>query len=200
MTEDQATSLTPEQIGALRARAAQEAGPFVDPRVLQTPIHNAEWASDILGRSYGGERSIGWTDRYLLHIAQLAEPHPPEPPKATAARARAKAELEALQAARAQEHDRQVREWETLAARLPVQVDVRHNYTSHRHLDTYTQGGDHIYLHEDLNVGRLHRTARLVLCWTPSRAKDLREFPEPATDGRVPSCRQCLRIAHRIAT
>lgn len=83
-----------------------------------------------------------------------------------------------------------------LATRLTA--EVRHNYTSHRHLGHYQQGADHIYLPEGITAGRLIRPAGRVLCWTPSRARDLREFPAPAADGRPPACRACLRTALRL--
>ncbi|EMF20382.1 hypothetical protein H114_32604 [Streptomyces gancidicus BKS 13-15] len=193
-----ASRLTPAEIDRLRARAAREAGPHVDARVLVSPVHNGEWCSEILGRPFPGERYVTWPERYLLHIATAAEPCPPPPPLATAAAARIRAEREAEQQRRADEHARQVAAWERLRDALPVPAEVRHNYTSHRHLGHYSQGGDHVYLPDGLVAGRLKRPAGRVLCWTPSRDRDLREFPEPATDGRVPSCRACLRTAVRL--
>jgi hypothetical protein len=195
---ERATGLTPAEIDRLRARAEREAGSLVDPHVLVSPVHNGEWCSEILGRPFPGERYVTWPERYLLHIATQAEPCPPPPPVATAAAARARAELDAAQQRRVDEHARQAEVWERLRKALPVAAEVRHNYTSHRHLGHYSQGGDHIYLPDGIAVGRLRRPAHRVLCWTPSKARDLREFPEPATDGRVPSCRACLRTAGRL--
>ncbi|MFF5655236.1 hypothetical protein [[Kitasatospora] papulosa] len=193
-----ATGLTPAAVDELRVRAAREAGPFVDPHVLTAPVHNGEWCTAILGRPFPGERHVTWPDRYLLHIAAQAEPCPPPPPRATAAAARVREQLDADRRRIADRHARQTEVWERLRAALPVAAEVRHNYTSHRHLGHYSQGGDHIYLPDGLDAGRLRRPAGRVLCWTPSRARDLREFPEPAGDGRVPSCRACVRSAGRL--
>ncbi|MFI9463810.1 hypothetical protein [Streptomyces xiamenensis] len=166
-------------------------------------MHNAEWASAILGHPFPGQHRVTWPDLYLLHIAAEAEPSPPPPPLATAAAARHRAERETARAAVEQAYRQQVEEWEQLAAGLAdlgVRAEVRHNYTSHRHLDCYRQGGDHIYLLDDLHIGRLQRSAGRVLCFTPSRAKDLQDFPDAATDGRPPTCRACLTTARRITT
>ncbi|MFD7509526.1 hypothetical protein ACFV5N_09310 [Streptomyces sp. NPDC059853] len=198
-----ATGLSPGQVAELRERARHEAGPFVDPHLAQRiRVHNAEWASAILGHPFPGQHRITWPELYLLHIAAEAEPSPPPPP-ATAAAARHRAEQETARAAVEQAYRQQVEEWEQLAAglgRLGVRAEVRHNYTSHRHLGHYTQGGDHIYLLDDLHIGRLRRLAGRVLCFTRSRARNLREFPEPARDGRPPTCRACLTTARRITT
>jgi hypothetical protein len=88
--------------------------------------------------------------------------------------------------------------WRRLRAALPVRVDVVHNYTSVRHLETYTQGVDHIMVREPLVVGRLRRDPGRPPCWTPSRDRYLRHFSEGYND-RVPSCRACRAIAQRIA-
>lgn len=197
---ERATELTAEEITELRQRARREAGPFVDPYLVhRIVIHNPEWASEILGRPFLGADRLPWSDLYLMHLASRAEPGPPPPPRETARRLVRKEEMRQAEEQRLRAREGEVREWEALAAALPVQVEVRHNYTSHRHLESYTQGGDHIYLLEELRIGRLHRRANHVLCWTPSRAKDLREFPEPATDGRVPSCKACLKTARSMA-
>ncbi|WP_432051779.1 hypothetical protein [Streptomyces xiamenensis] len=199
-----ATRLRPEQIAELHDRARHEAGRFVDPHLSQRiRVHNGEWASAILGHPFPGQHRVTWPELYLLHIAAEAEPSPPPPPLATAAAARHRAERETARAAVERAYRQQVEEWEQLAAglaHLGVRAEVRHNYTSHRHLGHYAQGGDHIYLLDDLHVGRLRRPARNVLCYTPSRARDLREFPEPARDGRPPTCRACLTTARRITT
>ncbi|MGC0418373.1 hypothetical protein [Embleya sp. AB8] len=203
MTTDQpqATHLTPERIAELRDTARREAGPFVNPKVLNTPIHNAEWASTILGRAYCGPRSVTWQERYLLYIATRAEPAPPPPPRATAARARYRAEEETRRTVAHEKHRKLVAVWEamaeTLRKRHGVRVEVRHNYTSSRHLDGFTQGVDHVYLLDALTAGRLRRDAGRVLCWTPSRARDLQVLDDP-NDDRLPTCRACLRIAHGL--
>ncbi|MDH6489634.1 hypothetical protein [Streptomyces sp. SAI-127] len=197
-----ASALTDEQLTELRERARREAGPFVQPHVLNRPTHNPEWAAEVLGRPSGDSRPLTWPDHYLLYLAALAEPTPPPPPLATARLAQQEAEQEQRRQAEAAERHRKVEEWQRLQAVLRdaygVRADVRHNYTSHRHLDGYTQGGDHIYLLDDLNAGRLHRDAHAVLCYVPSRARDLQHF-EPIDDGRTPSCKACLATAARLA-
>ncbi|QPL14140.1 hypothetical protein QEH48_gp111 [Streptomyces phage TurkishDelight] len=198
-----ATALTPEELDELRARAAREAGPFVDPRVQAAfRVHGPEWAADILGRPYGGPYALTWPELYLLHLAVQAEPTPPPPPRATAAR---ELEEEAARRAAAEEAARSEEEWRELADALQaagVRVEVRHNYTSARHLEFYTQGADHVYLLDPLHVGRLHRASGVALCHTPSNARNL-AYLEPTTDGRLPSCQTCLRhmraAARRLA-
>jgi hypothetical protein len=78
---------------------------------------------------------------------------------------------------------------------------VWHNWTA-RHLDGYEQGADHIVTMEPLHVGRVTREARRPLCWTPSRAHELRHVQANGEEkeDRVPTCKACLRTAERIAT
>lgn len=199
-----ATNLTDERIASLRERALREAGPFVNPRLVgRIGIHNAEWASEILGFPFSGADRLLWPDLYLLYLAAQEEPAPPPPPLATARRLEYERQEEQRRRAEAEKHGRKVEEWEYLKDALReagTEVTVRHNYTSHRHLDGYTQGGDHIYLRKSLDFGRLHRDADSVLCWTPSRAKDLEHFPvEGEYDDRVPTCKACLKTARSIA-
>jgi hypothetical protein len=79
-------------------------------------------------------------------------------------------------------------------------VAVAHNYTSVRHTEWHVQGGDHIMLLGQLHAGRLRRDTRHPLCWTPFRAKDLREFPHlDQPEDRWPTCKACLRTAYRLA-
>jgi hypothetical protein len=195
-SEPRATALTPAELDELRARAAREAGPFVDPDVQRRfRVHNPEWATEILGGPYRGPYGVTWPELYLLHLAVQAEPTPPPPPRATAARAARELEEAAARRAAAEEAAHREREWRELVAALHqagVRVEVRHNYTSHRHLELYTQGADHVYLLDALHVGRLHRDAGTALCHTPSNARNL-EYLEPTTDGRLPSCQTCLR-------
>jgi hypothetical protein len=206
-TAPQATALTPAELDELRARAAREAGPFVDPRVQAVfRVHNAEWAGEILGHPYGGPYVITWPELYLLHLAVQAEPTPPPPPLATAAREARELEAAAARRAAAERAAHREREWRELVDALRqagVRVEVRHNYTSHRHLEFYTQGADHVYLLDPLQVGQLHRDAGVALCHTPSNARNL-AYLEPTTDGRLPSCRTCLRhmrsAARRLAS
>lgn len=191
-----ATNLTPAELEELRARARREAGPFVDPDVQRRfRVHNGEWAAEVLARPYGGPHALTWPELYLLHLAVQAELTPPPPPRATAARVARELEEAAARRAAAEEAAHQEEEWRELVAALQaagVRVEVRHNYTSHRHLEFYTQGGDHVYLLDPLEVGRLRRAAGVALCHTPSNARNL-EYLEPTSDGRLPSCRTCLR-------
>lgn len=201
-----ATALTLAELDQLRARAEREAGPFVDPALQRRHrVHNAEWAGEILGHPYGGPYVITWPELYLLDLAVQEEPAPPPPPLATAARAARELEESTVRRAAAEEAAHREGEWRELVAafrQAGVRVEVRHNYTSHRHLEFYTQGGDHVYLLDLLQVGRLHREAGTALCHTPSNAHNL-EYLEPTTDGRLPSCRTCLlrmrSAAHRLA-
>lgn len=199
----------PEYEG-LRTQAAGRSR-FVDRSDLDrmeatTRRRGTWWCSAVLGYAFPGLRSISTLDANLLLAADAAGIDPPLPPDLAQAFAedqraretRANAEQSAAQAAAAAAAEREQR-WAALRHALPVAVEVRHNYTSHRHLENYTQGGDHIYLLDDLDVGRLHRPAAQVLCFTPSRARDLAEFPEPAGDGRLPNCRACWNTAERIA-
>lgn len=140
---------------------------------------------------------------YLLYIAKQAEPDPPPPPLETARRLACEQEEKQRRATEAENYRQLFEEWLRLKAALEevgTRATVRHNYTSHRHLDSYTQGADHIYLKDDLAFGRLHREAGCVLCWTPSRAKDLDHFPvEGEYDDRRPTCAACLKTARSIA-
>ncbi|MFB7496059.1 hypothetical protein ACFC09_15430 [Streptomyces sp. NPDC056161] len=205
-SEPRATALTPEELDELRARADREAGSFVDARVQAAfRVHNPEWAAEILGRPYGGPYAITWPELYLLHIAVQVEPTPPPPPRATAARLAREAEEADAGRAAAEEAAGREAEWRELVDTLQaagVRVEVRHNYTSARHLEFYTQGADHVYLLDPLHVGRLHRDADVALCHTPSNAPNL-AYLEPTTDGRLPSCQTCLRhmrsAARRLA-
>ncbi|MCF3960294.1 hypothetical protein [Streptomyces fuscigenes] len=190
-----ATGLTPTALDQLRTRARREVGPFVDPRVQAAfRVHSAEWATEILGCPYVGPRALTWPDLYLLHLAVQAEPSPPPPPCATAARAARELEERAALRAGAEDAARQEAEWRELVdalRRAGVRVEVRHNYTSARHLEFYTQGADHVVLLDPLRVGRLRRDAGTALCHTPSNAPNL-AYLEATRDGRLPSCRTCL--------
>ncbi|MFE0472486.1 hypothetical protein ACFW2V_12820 [Streptomyces sp. NPDC058947] len=196
-----ATNLTTEQITELRERARREAGPFTNPAITSSSYsHNPEWAAEIIGER-SNPRVLTWLEVYLLYIAKQAEP---DPPPLAMARRRAYEQEEKQRRAAEQERWRQEwSDWEYLKATLEAagtQVTVRHNYTSHRHLDGYTQGADHIYLKKPLTFGRLRRDADIVLCWTPSRAKDLEYFPvEGEYDDRVPTCKACIKTARSIA-
>lgn len=199
-----ATNLTPEQIEALRERARREAGPFVNPAITSSfRPHNPEWSAEILGEHYDRPRRLLWWEVYLLYIAAQEEPSPPPPPLATARRLEFEKKEEERREAEKEKWRAKWADWESLKKALEeagTRVTVRHNYTSHRHLDGYVQGVDHIYLKEPLNFGRLRRDSDIVLCWTPSRAKDLEYFPvEGEYEDRVPNCKACLKIARSIA-
>jgi len=203
---DTTTALDETTLARLRAEAAAKASPFIDPalyRDAETLIHlaNDDWLSRVLQRP--GFAVPAW--RFLSN-ADLA---------LTVAALRAdRAHLEALAAARMAEYqqaaqDRRKRlaaetqavrnKWAALAARLPVPVEVWHNWTA-RHLDGYEQGADHIVVLEDLSVGRFCRAARLPLCWTPSRARPLRHVtPNVGDERRLPDCKACIRHAERLA-
>lgn len=205
MTEEpaqRATRLTNERITELREQARREAGPFVDPCLVpRIKAHNPEWASEILGHEFLGEERLPWSKLYLIHLACQAEPDPPPPPRATARRAEIEAERSRRVADEEAAHRLHTVRWlravEALAA-LGVRAEARHNYTSHRHLGHYEQGADHIYLLDGLAKGRLRRSAGSVLCYTPSRAKDLQHFPETLPPERLPTCKACLRILKNL--
>lgn len=55
-----------------------------------------------------------------------------------------------------------------------------------------------MFLLSPLHLGRLHRDAGVSLCHTPSNAHNV-EILESIPDGRLPSCRACLRIAQSVA-
>ena len=177
--DGRATALTAEQIAELREQARREAGPFVDPRVQNTPVHNGEWAAAVLGRPYPGLVAMTWPELYMLHLAVQAEPSPPPPPIATAALTRNRAEQEQRQREAAEDHRWQAHEWESLASALRdftgARVEVRHNYTSHRHLDSYTQGADHIIMS--------------AVC-TAKRMRSCAGQPAPAARSRAPQGRR----------
>lgn len=205
MTEEpaqRATRLTNERITELREQARREAGPFVDPCLVpRIKAHNPEWASEILGHEFLGEERLSWSKLYLIHLACQAEPDPPPPPRATARRGEIEAERQYLLAEEQRRYARQLDRWQRAVRKLAdrgVRAEVRHNYTSTRHEEWYVQGKDHVYLLDDLEVGRLTRGRGRVLCWTPSRARDLREFPEPAGDSRLPTCKACLKTLVRV--
>jgi hypothetical protein len=190
-------------LARLRAEAAGHASRFTDPSLIREVQRGAlagvsdSWLTAVIGRPVTGWLHLENHELYL----------------AVAARAADAARLDAAAAGRREEHDAEQRaraerraaeeqarreEWAALAAALPVPVAVCHNWTA-RHLDGYEQGGDHIVVLAGLHAGRLHRAARRPLCWTPSRAHELRHvFGNPGDEGRLPDCRACLRTARKI--
>lgn len=198
-----ATNLTDEQIGELRERARRESGPFTNPAILASDYsHNGEWAAEIIGER-GSPAGLTWPEVYLLHIAKQAEPDPPPPPLAAARLQEYRVKEAARRKIEAETWRQKLEEWDALKAALAtlgVEVTVRHNYTSHRHVEGYRQGVDHIWLRTSLTFGRLIRKADNVLCYVPSKAKDLDHFPvEGECDDRVPECKICLKTARSIA-
>lgn len=192
----------------LRADAAAKASPFIDPalyRDAETLMHlvNDEWLSRVLARpgfAVPAWRFLNNADLALtvtaikadlIHLRASRDERAAEYQRAVRATAKAAA------AARQAEWD----EWVAMRERLPVPVVVEHNWTA-RHLDGYEQGADHIVVMADLHAGRLHRTARSPLCWTPSRNHQLRHVGHAFSDDerRVPDCKACLRHAERLAS
>jgi hypothetical protein len=186
--------------------AAAHRSPFIDPKLLRDAEQVAylatdEWLSRVIGRPV---TAPAWRRFSNLELAVMVHAIRVD-----------RAHLEALADAQRAEWDRQAREraeegraaaqaewdgWVALRGRLPVPVVVEHNWTA-RHLDGYEQGADHIVVLEPLHVGRLHREAAHPLCWTPSRAHQLRHVGHAFSDDerRVPDCKACLRHAGRLA-
>jgi hypothetical protein len=191
-----ATRLDDVDLADLRLLAREMAGPHTDPSVINgirswwRAGHRA-WSEAIVGREFAGLRDLTWKELYLLHVAHDAEP---TPPVAAAARVAPKT----VSAARAVWEEAE-REWKAIAAAFPVAVHVAHNYTSHRHNDGFTQGGDHIVVREALRAGRLVRPAGRPLCCAEASARlawDLKEIPP--SEPNVPNCKGCIRTAYRI--
>jgi len=204
------SALDDATLTAMRAEAeAGDRSPFIDPALLREAealIHlaNDEWLARVLGHTVDRYQGLAaW--RYLTqaelaltvraintdraHLEAVAA-------ERRAAQERVRAE-QATEAAAARQAERDG--WEALRARLPVPVQVCHNWTA-RHLDGYEQGADHIVVMADLHARRLHRTTRSPLCWTPSRAHELRHVtPNVGDDERIPDCKACLRHAERLA-
>jgi hypothetical protein len=187
----------------MRAEAAARASPFVDPKLLRDaaavlPGVPGDWLAWVVGRPVASYRSLTNAELALAvraaaedaaHLAALAA-------ERRAARHRAE---QATTAAAADAAQAQQDQWAALRARLPVPVSVQHNWTA-RHLDRYEQGADHIVVAENLHIGRFRRSAGDPLCWTPSRAHQLRHVSGNAGDElRLPDCKACLGHAERLA-
>ena len=200
-----ATTLDPDLLAALRERAHAEAWGFVDPARFrafqeQYPTWPPAWRDAIVGRATFGPRELTWPESVLLLLAADLDQVGLD-----RARAALKADNEAA-IERAQEPARaayaaQRAAWVALRARLPVNVEVWHNWTA-RHLDGYVQGADHIVTRQTFRVGRIVRLGDQPLCWTPSRAHELRHVQANGEEkeDRVPTCKACWRTAERIAT
>lgn len=204
------TNLSPTQLDELRARARREESRFVDPaqmrrveRILaDRPVG---WVAAVLGHDARSLRQIYHGEMTLLELAVEAEPLAPVDPAVEERRLARQAKAESERLAVLEEARRQMEAWEELRALLPVPTIVCHNWTL-RHTPTYVLGAEHIVALEPFEVGRLRRRANDPLCWTPSRSHDLRGVSimnprDPVLDaeGRPPTCKACLRIAHRLA-
>jgi hypothetical protein len=200
-----ATRLTDEQLARLRTQAAARTSSFVDPaqlaRVTQFVAGRNEWASLIIGRPFV-LRSMSNLELRLLDLAAQAEPEPPAQPRSPALWEDDYVPTEQERADMVRQDER-ASEWVVLRTQLPVPVRVVHNYSSARHTENYVQGVEHILVTEELHTGRLHRGVGRALCFTPSKARDHRYLSlntwEPRDDDRLPTCKQCLRVAYRLA-
>jgi hypothetical protein len=197
------SALDETTLALMRAEAATEAGPFVDPALIREvktiPLYrDLKWLSWVIGRPVPTSHGLSHAELILAIRAFKADAEHlrvrAEHRQAAHDRAQ-RAAAEKIEADVQADRDR----WLTIRSRLPVPVEVQHNWTA-RHLDGYEQGADHIVVLDDLNVGRLHRAASSPLCWTPSRARELRHVSGYTGDEpRLPDCKACLRHAERLA-
>lgn len=205
-----ATRLTDEQLSDLRTLARMSGNTFVNPAALskvQQARFHPEWATAVLGRPYPGWNHVQNWELTLLSLALSAEPNRPTPAAVAERQEQGRREMAAQAEAIATAYKAELDAWHALKARLPVTVTVGHNWTI-GHYDGHVAGKDHIVVQEKLDVGRLHRTPRQVLCQTASktlsgaRNKNPLRGVDRADDGddRIPTCAACLHIAERIAT
>jgi hypothetical protein len=199
-----ATGLDAATLARLGEQARAAASPFIDPalyRAAEQLAHLASdaWLSEVLGRPVvlPAWRHLPNADLALMVTAIRADrPHLEQRLAEARAAHAARAEQSRAEAAALAEAERAG--WAALAALIPVPVQVWHNWTA-RHLDGYEQGADHIVVLADLTAGRLSRPARHPLCWTPSRARELRHVtPNSGDERRLPDCKACLRLAGRF--
>jgi hypothetical protein len=192
-------------LGALREESAAHGGPFIDPvlyRRAGTELHAtripAAWLTRVTGRPVTWWGNLSNRELWLaLHAAEADAGRL----DSIAAEEEAAHRRESEQAAAAAQAAAQAKRdaWANLRARLPVPVEVWHNWTA-RHLDGYEQGADHIVVRAALRAGRLCREAGQPLCWTTSRAHELRYVePNPGDEKRIPTCKDCLRRAENLA-
>lgn len=200
------TVLDDATLDAMRAQAVADAGPnqFVDPALIREaqfvmPRTNQAWLERVVGHTVPAWRYLPYPELLLAVRAAKADAVHLQA-AADAQRAEwQRANWEASEASRAADKAI-VDAWADLRSRLPVPVEVWHNWTS-RHVDGYEQGADHIVVREPLTVGRFHRDANRPLCWTPSRDHELRHvFGNTGDETRTPDCKACLRRAHQLAT
>lgn len=209
-TTGPATNLTDEEIEQLRAQAAREAGPFVDPQRLHRiqgwwRYELYEWATAIVGRPISNLRTLTWREMVLLDLAREKEPTPPPPPALTAQRAASEAREEERERVNQARKKAERDEWDRLRAAMPVPVSVAFNYSRHTY-EFHQNGGDHIVVWGDIHVGRLHRKAGRALCHTPARAKSLHLFnaelerkrQDDGSEHKAPTCKKCITTATRI--
>lgn len=196
--QERPTRLTKEEIADLRSRAIGEAGPFGNPRIVAQPItHPWSWATAILGRPYGGPRTITWPERYLLHLAMQAEPEPParqathrEPVEPQAHPDPHRVERGRIRATQCADD---AREWAAIVQACPVPVTVHSNLNGPGRTRKGMNIGAlaHVVPVQDAVSGRNRRhPADRALCESPDRARP-RRLGEPH-DGPA-TCVSCLR-------
>ena len=196
------SALDDATLDAMRAEAEAGRSPFIDPAVLRQaqailPGLDRAWLVRVIGHSGSWRYFTNAEMRLAVRAAQADAEYLKAVTAARVAAAQEESRRRTERAAAEAEVEREA--WITLRARLPVPVTVCHNWTA-RHLDGYEQGADHIVVMADLDAGRLHRTTRSPLCWTPSRAHELRHVtPNVGDDHRIPNCKACLRHAANLA-
>lgn len=204
------TVIAPSSLDAVtlaRMRADAERGHssrHMDPALVREaerflPGMSTEWLTYVVGRPVMTYRYFTTAELILAVAAAKADAEYLR--EAQAARYAAWEQERKANAARAASaHQREADAWDALRAALPVPVSVWHNWTA-RHYDGWIQGADHAVVLEDLHAGRLHRQAKDPLCWTPSRAHQLRHVTPNGTDDerRIPDCKACLRTARQLA-
>lgn len=198
------SALDDAALAAMRAEAEADRSPFINPAVFRDaqsllPGIDHAWLARVTGREVRSWQRLAPAELTLAVAAAKADAaYLQALGVQRRAAQQAASRQRAGEAAAAAQAERDA--WEALRGRLPVPVQVCHNWTA-RHLDGYEQGADHIVVMVDLHAGRLHRTARSPLCWTPSRAHELRHVtPNVGDDGRIPDCKACLRRAEKLAT
>lgn len=187
----------------LRNEAAYLAStPFVDPRMLHQ-IESAagwshpEWVARITGQEHLTPRRADYKTGILVALASQRDHEHLwwlSYQRITAATEQAGMQREATRRRRFQD----AYAWERLREAIPVLVRVAHNWYWKAHVTGNNWSSDHIVVLDDLHAGRLHRSAGMALCQT--RQDDPRFdhlHQQPGDETRVPTCKQCLRIAER---
>jgi hypothetical protein len=187
----------------MRAEAAADRSPFIDPRLLREagqvlPWVDRGWLTRVIGRQESSWMHLGNAEMSLaVRAAEADAAYLQSLRDQVSAEREERSRIERAETVALKAAERQA--WEDLRAKLPVLVEVMHNWTA-RHLDGYEQGGDHIVALAGFTVGRLHREQYQSLCWTPSRAHELRYVDSSAGDEkRIPNCKACLRHAANLA-